>query len=85
MKKSEVKHMVHRLLTESFCIEKLEIDKSLDWHGLDSLERLQLLVEIEEITDVEIPDDEFKGTRDMFDSITAFVNFLTDFYRRQND
>ena len=59
-----------------FNVEELKPDTTLEYLGLDSLDKIEFMFDIENEFRIKIPDQEFKVTtiQDMVDAIDRFVS-----------
>ena len=59
-----------------FNIEELKLDTTLEYLGLDSLDKIEFMFDIENEFNIKIPDEQFKVVtiRDMVDAIDRFVS-----------
>ena len=59
-----------------FNIEELKPDTTLEYLGLDSLDKIEFMFDIEKEFNIKIPDEQFKVVtiRDMVDAIDRFVS-----------
>jgi acyl carrier protein len=59
-----------------FNVEELKPETTLEYLGLDSLDKIEFMFDIENEFKIKIPDEEFKVTtiQDMVDAIDRFVS-----------
>lgn len=59
-----------------FNIEELKPDTTLEYLGLDSLDKIEFMFDIEDEFSIKIPDQEFKVTtiQDIVDAIDRFIS-----------
>jgi len=59
-----------------FNIEELKLDTTLEYLGLDSLDKIEFMFDIEDEFKIKIPDQEFKVTtiQDIVDAVDRFVS-----------
>jgi acyl carrier protein len=59
-----------------FNIEELKLDTTLEYLGLDSLDKIEFMFDIENEFSIKIPDQEFKVTtiQDIVDAIDRFIS-----------
>jgi len=74
-----IEDRVRKILAEQFCIEPSEIDLSADIgdkYGADSLAQLELVMDIEDEFEIEVPDEDMlamKTGQQIVDYVTAKV------------
>ena len=62
-----------------FNVEELKPETTLEYLGLDSLDKIEFMFDIENEFKIKIPDEEFKVTtiQDMVDAVNRFVSEQT--------
>lgn len=78
MTEQEVQDHLHKILIEQFDIEAGDIHPDADMYeelGIDSIDAVDLIVRLKELTGLRIPPEEFKKVRTVGD-VTKVVNSL---------
>lgn len=71
-----VKILVKKVISDNLCIDtNMNLKLSIYDLGADSINRVEIITEIEELFNIEIPEIDWK---DMLTSIEHMINYVTD-------